>query len=227
MHPLEAQGDLDALYGYACVRSCGGGSATGSLGAVGDKSADDSYDSSTLSDDDSTPHVSRSNSRSKEPWSPTAAPAAAAPTVPPPPLPPKLRHLPPVHVELGATMERRGRSRRRLPKPAARSKSLSPPSQAHRTDAMAAPSSPPPYRPPPYRPPPSVVPSHRAPITTYYLGARANPNPSPNVGSGGSPSVSPSMGPNGGPNPTPKAPQGPQGCPSPSMGPNEEGESYV
>jgi hypothetical protein len=25
-------------------------------------------------------------------------------------------------------------------------------------------------RPPPYRPPPSVIPSHRAPITSYHLG---------------------------------------------------------
>ncbi|XP_034244424.1 uncharacterized protein LOC117647050 isoform X2 [Thrips palmi] len=231
VYPLEAQAELDALYGYACVRSCGGGSATGSLGAVGaDKSADDSYDSSTLSDDDSTPHVSRSNSRSKEPWSPTSTAgvaAPAAPSAPPPPLPPKLRHLPPVHVELGATMERRGRSRRRLPKPAARSKSLPPPSQAHRNgadgmaDAMAAPASPPPYRPPPYRPPPSVVPSHRAPITTYYLGARANPNPSPNLGS--SPNVSGASNPSNPSNPS----MGPKGCASPSMGPSEEGESYV
>ncbi|XP_052129739.1 uncharacterized protein LOC113211060, partial [Frankliniella occidentalis] len=128
------QQDAD-LYGYACVRGAGAPSRPASSS---NKSAEESYDSSTLSDDDSTPHVSRSNSRSKEPWSPgstastpTAPPAAPQAAAPPPPLPPKLRHLPPVHVELGATLERRGRSRRRLPKPAARSKSLPPPSQTH------------------------------------------------------------------------------------------------
>ncbi|KAE8740045.1 hypothetical protein FOCC_FOCC014451 [Frankliniella occidentalis] len=49
------QQDAD-LYGYACVRGAGAPSRPASSS---NKSAEESYDSSTLSDDDSTPHVSR------------------------------------------------------------------------------------------------------------------------------------------------------------------------
>lgn len=62
-------------------------------------------DSSTLSDDDCTPHVSRSNSRGNEVTT-------------------KLRHLPPVHVE---TCFVRGRLRRKEERAAHRSRSLPPP----------------------------------------------------------------------------------------------------
>ncbi|XP_075223059.1 uncharacterized protein LOC142325326 isoform X2 [Lycorma delicatula] len=86
-------------------------------------------DSSTLSDDDCTPHVSRSNSRGNE-------------------VTPKLRHLPPVHVD-GCFV--RGRLKRKEERAAHRSRSLPPP---------------PPYRPPP----PANLQSRRAPITSYYLG---------------------------------------------------------
>jgi len=238
--------------------------------------ADRSYDSSTLSDDDSTPHVSRSNSRGKDcaaansAWesaygsSPApellvhAAPIniheescsdseqQPPPPVPPspphhhaqvtdapaPPLPPKrstdvkLRHLPPVHVEIPAPRhgtnaeeviqwdgtdgqmvrkapERKGRLRHRDTgaRMSQRSKSLPPPPGESRSEgtvedgggksedvrnhsttasslrgeiswsvsqlrSLFAEST----RPPPYRPPPSVIPSHRAPITSYHLG---------------------------------------------------------
>lgn len=112
---------------------------------------DRSYDSSTLSDDDSTPHVSRSNSRGKDCTVAAdqvyslcderlvhAAPAQV--TIDPPPLPPKrapLRHLPPVHVDTQPDekkpSERRGRLRQRElahKASAHRSKSL-PPSEGH------------------------------------------------------------------------------------------------
>ncbi|KAK6627872.1 hypothetical protein RUM44_010352 [Polyplax serrata] len=115
---------------------------------------DRSYDSSTLSDDDSTPHVSRSNSRGKDCTVSVdqvyslcderlvhAAPAQV--TVDPPPLPPKrapLRHLPPVHVDPlpddKKPSERRGRLRQRelAHKTAAhRSKSLPPPEEHSRS----------------------------------------------------------------------------------------------
>lgn len=62
-------------------------------------------DSSTLSDDDCTPHVSRSNSRGNEVTT-------------------KLRHLPPVHVD---TCFVRGRLKRKEEKAAHRSRSLPPP----------------------------------------------------------------------------------------------------
>ncbi|XP_039300570.1 uncharacterized protein LOC111049360 [Nilaparvata lugens] len=68
-------------------------------------------DSSTLSDDDCTPHVSRSNSRGNE-------------------VTPKLRHLPPVHVADAATAApSRGRLRRKEERAAHahRSRSLPPP----------------------------------------------------------------------------------------------------
>ena len=141
------------------------------------KTSEESYDSSTLSDDDSTPHVSRSNSRSKDSAAVTsawesvygslggplvhAAPANVCQDAAPP-VPPKLRHLPPVHVEVTRD-ERRGRSRRRGLKCAQRSKSLPPPPPAPSAHPPAS-------HPPPYRHPPSVIPSHRAPITTFYLG---------------------------------------------------------
>lgn len=234
--------------------------------------ADRSYDSSTLSDDDSTPHVSRSNSRGKDcaaansAWesaygsSPASEllvhaapvniheetgsdsehhPPPPVPQSPPrhhastsdtsaPPLPPKrssadvkLRHLPPVHVESPAARhstiaeemiswewtdrkapERKGRLRHRDmgARMSQRSKSLPPPPGESRTEGITedanktsdcvqnqsaatsfqgeiswsvsqlrnlfAEST----RPPPYRPPPSVIPSHRAPITSYHLG---------------------------------------------------------
>lgn len=237
--------------------------------------ADRSYDSSTLSDDDSTPHVSRSNSRGKDcaaansawesAYGSTPVPELlvhAAPiniheescsdseqhTLPPllpsphnhapsldtsaPPLPPKrisadvkLRHLPPVHVETPASCqspaaeeailwggtdgksvvrkapERKGRLRHRDAgaRISQRSKSLPPPPGECRSErtsedgggtsedsknclatslrgeiswsvsqlrSLFADST----RPPPYRPPPSVIPSHRAPITSYHLG---------------------------------------------------------
>lgn len=238
--------------------------------------ADRSYDSSTLSDDDSTPHVSRSNSRGKDcaaansawesAYGSTTAPELLVhaapiniheescsdseqhppPPVPPspphhhapvpdisaPPLPPKrsstdikLRHLPPVHVETPASRhsttaeeaipwsgtdgksavrkapERKGRLRHRDTgaRISQRSKSLPPPPGECRSEgtiedgggtsedirnhlatslrgeiswsvsqlrSLFADST----RPPPYRPPPSVIPSHRAPITSYHLG---------------------------------------------------------
>lgn len=107
--------------------------------------AERSYDSSTLSDDDSTPHVSRSNSRGKDCTGAVeqvytlcderlvhAAPAQV--TVDPPPLPPKrapLRHLPPVHVDTvqdeNKPLERRGRLRQR---------DLSHKSAAHRSKSL-------------------------------------------------------------------------------------------
>uniref|UniRef100_A0A1B6K974 Rho-GAP domain-containing protein n=1 Tax=Graphocephala atropunctata TaxID=36148 RepID=A0A1B6K974_9HEMI len=62
-------------------------------------------DSSTLSDDDCTPHVSRSNSRGNEVTT-------------------KLRHLPPVHVD---TCFVRGRLKRKEERAAHRSRSLPPP----------------------------------------------------------------------------------------------------
>nr|XP_018906166.1 PREDICTED: uncharacterized protein LOC109036419 [Bemisia tabaci] len=62
-------------------------------------------DSSTLSDDDCTPHISRSNSRSNEVTT-------------------KLRHLPPVHVD---TCYVRSRLKQKEDTPAHRSKSLPPP----------------------------------------------------------------------------------------------------
>lgn len=62
-------------------------------------------DSSTLSDDDCTPHVSRSNSRGNEVTT-------------------KLRHLPPVHVD---TCYVRGRLKRKEERAAHRSRSLPPP----------------------------------------------------------------------------------------------------
>lgn len=64
-------------------------------------------DSSTLSDDDCTPHVSRSNSRGNEVTT-------------------KLRHLPPVHVE-STTCFVRGRLKRKEERAAHRSRSLPPP----------------------------------------------------------------------------------------------------
>lgn len=98
-------------------------------------------DSSTLSDEDCTPHVSRSNSRGNE---------VAADSL-------KLRQhqssstpaQPPVHAD--GTVRLRGRLKRKEEKAAvsaARSRSLPPP--------------------PPYRPPPPA--NRRAPITSYYLG---------------------------------------------------------
>ncbi|VVC26378.1 Hypothetical protein CINCED_3A017878 [Cinara cedri] len=104
-------------------------------------------DSSTLSDEDCTPHVSRSNSRGNEVAADSLklrqhqlqpAPAAASPTTPP------------VHVD--GTVRLRGRLKRKEEKAAvaaARSRSLPPP--------------------PPYRPPPPAT-NRRAPITSYYLG---------------------------------------------------------
>ncbi|RZF48325.1 hypothetical protein LSTR_LSTR010288 [Laodelphax striatellus] len=76
-------------------------------------------DSSTLSDDDCTPHVSRSNSRGNE-------------------VTPKLRHLPPVHVADSATTHvvTRGRLKRKEERAA----------HAHRSRSLPPP---PPYRPPP------------------------------------------------------------------------------
>lgn len=117
--------------------------------------AERSYDSSTLSDDDSTPHVSRSNSRGKDCTGVVeqvyslcderlvhAAPAQV--TVDPPPLPPKrapLRHLPPVHVDTvqdeNQPIERRGRLRQREmnhKSAAHRSKSLPPPEDHTRNE---------------------------------------------------------------------------------------------
>ncbi|PSN53413.1 hypothetical protein C0J52_21377 [Blattella germanica] len=243
--------------------------------------ADRSYDSSTLSDDDSTPHVSRSNSRGKDcaaansAWESAYGSTPASemlvhaapiniceensdteqhqtqPPVPPspprhhspnsesaPPLPPKrsstdikLRHLPPVHVDApvprhnsvpmeetpqwdaGAdgqspvrkAPERKGRLRHRDngARTSQRSKSLPPPPGESRSEMIddidgnsdelrkLSTSSANPSglrgeiswsvsqlrslfndstRPPPYRPPPSVIPSHRAPITSYHLG---------------------------------------------------------
>nr|CAD7425790.1 unnamed protein product [Timema monikensis] len=243
---------------------------------------DRSYDSSTLSDDDSTPHVSRSNSRGKDcvaansAWEsaygsvttellvhaapvnvheevygdtgpsphisgvPTMAPPSSkfnkTASFPlqessPPPLPPKrssvdvkLRHLPPVHVDMPPRgtrphstfdegmiwesletpkkpPERRGRLRQRdlRARESQRSKSLPPPPGDNSSkdegdkpvSATSAKRDHPPSlrgeiswsvsqlrslfansngRPPPYRPPPSVIPSHRAPITSYHFG---------------------------------------------------------
>jgi hypothetical protein len=233
--------------------------------------ADRSYDSSTLSDDDSTPHVSRSNSRGKDcaaansAWesaygsSPASEllvhaapvniheetgsdsehrPPSLVPPSPPrhhaptsdtsaPPLPPKrssadvkLRHLPPVHVETPTSRhsttaeemiswewadgksivrkapERKGRPRHRDmgARISQRSKSLPPPPGESRTEGVVEDANKTSEcaqnqsaatslqgeicwslfaegtRPPPYRPPPSVIPSHRAPITSYHLG---------------------------------------------------------
>ncbi|XP_069705214.1 uncharacterized protein [Periplaneta americana] len=222
-------------------------------------SADDvdrSYDSSTLSDDDSTPHVSRSNSRGKDcaaansawesAYGSSPAPELLVHAAPvniheescsdseqqaqtAPPLPPKrssadvkLRHLPPVHVDNPAPRhsatpeevtwegsevqtrtrkapERKGRLRHRNAgaRTSQRSKSLPPPPGESRPESVEevggtsaevrnhptglrgeiswsvsqlrslfADNS----RPPPYRPPPNVIPSHRAPITSYHLG---------------------------------------------------------
>lgn len=249
---------------------------------------DRSYDSSTLSDDDSTPHVSRSNSRGKDcaaansawenaygsapsellvhaapiniqeesssdsehpskmgvvistpsPSRRVSAPATACASSTPvdstaPPLPPKrssidikLRHLPPVHVETvsGSSSgknsaaqsqvcysskdelmqwepsespkkgpECRGRLRHRdvANRASQRSKSLPPPpgEKVHKEDNLKNCEEDPEntlglswsvsqlrtlftngIQPPPYRPPPSVIPSYRAPITTYHLG---------------------------------------------------------
>lgn len=64
-------------------------------------------DSSTLSDDDCTPHISRSNSRGNE-------------------FTTKLRHLPPVHVETNTCFVR-GRLKRKEERAAHRSRSLPPP----------------------------------------------------------------------------------------------------
>ncbi|XP_047106715.1 uncharacterized protein LOC124775916 isoform X2 [Schistocerca piceifrons] len=251
---------------------------------------DRSYDSSTLSDDDSTPHVSRSNSRGKDCASANSAwdnaygstpsellvhaapvnireesssdsdqpselhklsstpsvlrrvsaPATTSASTPlhessAPPLPPKrssvdvkLRHLPPVHVETVSpansgklssqisyaskdenmqwesseqvprkSSECRGRIRQKevSNRASQRSKSLPPPpgektqkeedcnttqNQADQGKNLKSEIS---WsvshlrtlftngvQPPPYRPPPSVIPSYRAPITTYHLG---------------------------------------------------------
>ncbi|XP_024080910.1 rho GTPase-activating protein 20-like isoform X3 [Cimex lectularius] len=83
-------------------------------------------DSSTLSDDDCTPQVSRSNSRGNE-------------------VTPRLRHLPPVHVE---TSYLRGRLRTSSDQPAHRSRSLPPPQQINNNNNTN---------------------NKRAPITSYYL----------------------------------------------------------
>lgn len=88
-------------------------------------------DSSTLSDDDCTPHVSRSNSRGNE-------------------VTPKLRHLPPVHVESAFL---RGRLRRKEEQRGS----------AHRSRSL----------------PPAPAPQYsnkRAPITSYYLGDCIQPH---------------------------------------------------
>lgn len=104
-------------------------------------------DSSTLSDEDCTPHVSRSNSRGNEVAADSlklrqhqlqSSPTTTSPTAPP------------VHVD--GTVRLRGRLKRKEEKAAvaaARSRSLPPP--------------------PPYRPPPPAT-NRRAPITSYYLG---------------------------------------------------------
>ncbi|XP_066994517.2 uncharacterized protein [Anabrus simplex] len=254
---------------------------------------DRSYDSSTLSDDDSTPHVSRSNSRGKDcaaansAWEtaygsapsellvhaapvniqeesssdseqraikstvttstpnshynsvaqlPTSSPVASRHDTVAPPLPPKrtsvdikLRHLPPVHVDTSPNItptkspavrpqscyataeetmqwesaeaqtpkkapERRGRLRHRDGgnRASQRSKSLPPPpgeKEEENVKVTEEPNHTPNVcgeiswsvsqlrtlfangnRPPPYRPPPSVIPSYRAPITSYHLG---------------------------------------------------------
>lgn len=89
-------------------------------------------DSSTLSDDDCTPHVSRSNSRGNE-------------------VTPKLRHLPPVHVESSFL---RGRLRRKEDVQRG---------SAHRSRSL----------------PPAPAPQYankRAPITSYYLGDCIQPH---------------------------------------------------
>lgn len=222
-------------------------------GTGGDGEVDRSYDSSTLSDDDSTPHVSRSNSRGKDcavansTWESAygapaeelvhAAPVSIREEVPTaagvdmnvnvaPPLPPKrpntdvrLRHLPPVHVDNPRPLscynedgwdadgakrppERRGRLRHRdVGQSSQRSKSLPPPpgSENGSTDMNDTHMQPSVERsvspglrgelswsvrhlrllfsggqqPPPYRPPPSVIPSYRAPITSYHLGSQS------------------------------------------------------
>lgn len=106
-------------------------------------------DSSTLSDEDCTPHVSRSNSRGNEvaadslklrqhQLQSTTPAAGVSPATPP------------GHVD--GTVRLRGRLKRKEEKAAvatARSRSLPPP--------------------PPYRPPPPAT-NRRAPITSYYLG---------------------------------------------------------
>ncbi|KAJ8893485.1 hypothetical protein PR048_006083 [Dryococelus australis] len=260
--------------------------STPHIATVALEEVDRSYDSSTLSDDDSTPHVSRSNSRGKDcaaansAWesaygtAPTELLVHAAPvniheescsdsdpsphvsgipmtpahhrklgTIAPPifaqessapPLPPKrssaevkLRHLPPVHVDAPSRTqstrpqssyisgeepmvwensdaqvprkppERRGRLRQRdlNSRASQRSKSLPPPpgedvsveddekpyeernhppnlqgeiswSVSHLRSLFTTSGG----QPPPYRPPPSVIPSYRAPITSYHLG---------------------------------------------------------
>lgn len=280
--PLEApdagSGHCKALRITAAPEDWARSRSTPHIAATCLDDADRSYDSSTLSDDDSTPHVSRSNSRGKDcaaansAWesaygsSPMSELLVHAAPIniheescsdseqhPPPPLPPspphhhapipdtcapplppkrastevKLRHLPPVHVDTPASHhstseevttwdgtdgksvvrkapERRGRLRHRDTgaRTSQRSKSLPPPPGESRSErtvdsgggtsddvknhsttsaslqgeiswsvshlrSMFVEST----RPPPYRPPPSVIPSHRAPITSYHLGS--------------------------------------------------------
>lgn len=103
-------------------------------------------DSSTLSDEDCTPHVSRSNSRGNE----VAADSLKLRQHQAPPSPQQQQQQPPAHVD-GTVVRLRGRLKRKEEKSAmaaSRSRSLPPP--------------------PPYRPPPPA--NRRAPITSYYLG---------------------------------------------------------
>ncbi|XP_025413731.1 rho GTPase-activating protein 20-like isoform X3 [Sipha flava] len=113
---------------------------------------DNEEDSSTLSDEDCTPHVSRSNSRGNEvvadslklrqhqPSQPSSSAVQQQ----------QQQQTPPAHVD-GTVVRLRGRLKRKEEKAvvsASRSRSLPPP--------------------PPYRPPPPA--NRRAPITSYYLG---------------------------------------------------------
>lgn len=117
--------------------------------AGGDEKDDD--DSSTVSDEDCTPHVSRSNSRGNE----VAADSLKLRRHQSPPQHQR-QHQPqqqqqPSVAHADGTVRLRGRLKRREEKAAvaaARSRSLPPP--------------------PPYRPPPPA--NRRAPITSYYLG---------------------------------------------------------
>lgn len=103
-------------------------------------------DSSTLSDEDCTPHVSRSNSRGNEVvvaklrYSPAVHSAEAAPSSP---------SASATSSSSSSSCVVRGRVKRKEERAAHRSRSLPPP--------------------PPYRPPPPAT-SRRAPITSYYLG---------------------------------------------------------
>lgn len=101
-------------------------------------------DSSTLSDDDCTPHVSRSNSRGNEVKSslrPHEVKSSSRRITHE--IKTGLRHLPPVHVESAYVRPSRPRNPRDSPRLATRSRSL---------------------------PPPPASVAKRAPITTYYLG---------------------------------------------------------